>query len=67
MINTSTASSSTRMAKVQLKIFPVRVMHKAPDHDRTQRLRRTAETAGQSGPHEIYDWQTSRRFNRKVD
>jgi hypothetical protein len=28
MIRTSTASSSTRMAKVQLKIFPVRVMHK---------------------------------------
>jgi hypothetical protein len=42
-------------------------MHKAPDHDRTQRLRRTAETTGQSGPHEIYDWQTRRRFNRKVD
>jgi hypothetical protein len=42
-------------------------MHKAPDHDRTQKLRRTAETAGQSGPHEIYDWQTSRRFNRKAD
>jgi len=42
-------------------------MHKTPDDDRTPISRRTAETAGQSGPHEIYDWQTVRRFNRNMD
>jgi len=38
MIRIKAASSSARMAKVQLKIFPVRVMHKAPDHDRTPNI-----------------------------
>jgi len=42
-------------------------MHKAPDHGRTQTLQRTVETADRNGPHDCYDWQTRRRFNRNGD